>query len=374
MFEKSTISRCDPVSGFFGEQGNAMSTSSLIAGMLTLVVAIVAAKPSIGQEAKSFYDESTRTLSVETAAKRSFKYVFNKGGAISGVYDVDIAPDVNLVGDSFAGETTDRVIQWTYWNSRFLGSPHDSGDKDTRANVTMEGCFHGKYTCDALESPETGPVSSVEFRSRITHWFYSELDRHGHPDFETTSRYQVLEDGSLKLDRLVLRRPWELHDVVVRTWDGKRWYEAKSQRTTLAAEHLWDHSMTSYFENWIPLRRTILPYQRPGKGRFEGNGYKFWKPQELGGWAMAYGDRIALAVVFGEKGAEPLPHKTHVVFNKQDLPQHNLNVLLPGIETDWPDHATLRQTLVFVVGNPSDVAERASRLVPTIPVPTVGAE
>lgn len=246
----------------------------------------------IGQEAKSSYDGSSRALSVETAAKRYFKYVFNKGGAVSGIYDLDIAPDINLVGDSFQGETTDRVIQWTYWNSRFLGSPHDSGDKDTRANVTMEGSFHGKFTCDALESPDTGRINTLVFRSHITHWFYSELDRHGRPDFETTSRYQVLDDGSLKLERTVLRKPWELRDITVKTWDGNQWHESKSPRTTLVADHLWNSSLTSYIENWIPLRQTILPYQRPGKGKFEEDGYKFWKPQDLGGWVMAYGIRL----------------------------------------------------------------------------------
>jgi len=63
---------------------------------------------------------------------------------------------------------------------------------------------------------------------------------------------------------------------------------------------------------------------------------------------MAYGDKLAVAVVFGEMETDKSADKTHVVFNKQYLPQHKLNVLLPGIETDWPDHATLSQTLIFV--------------------------
>ncbi|MEO8268805.1 MAG: hypothetical protein ABI557_03730 [Aureliella sp.] len=304
-------------------------------------------------------------------AGRNFKYIFNKGGAICGIYDLEIAAETNLVGDSFQGETTDRVIQWTYWNSRYLGSNHESGDKDARANVTMEGSFHGRYTCDVLESPKSGHEQTLEFRSQIKHWFYSELDRHGKPDFETTSRYDVLEDGSLKLERSVIRRPWQLSDVTVRTWDGKNWQESKSLNTTLVADHLWNSSMTSYFENWIPLRQTILPHQRPGKGNFTEDGYKFWKPQDLGGWAMAYGDKLAVAVVFGETETDKSAHRTRVVFNKQDLPNHKLNVLLPGIETDWPDHATLSQTLVFVVGAPSDVTDRANRLVATVPFPTI---
>jgi hypothetical protein len=340
--------------------------------ILAAVAVVGTACSVIGEEAKVHYDEDTRELTVRTAAERSFKYVFNKGGAVCGIYDLDIAPEVNLIGDSFQGETTDRVIQWTYWNSRFLGSPHDSGDRDVRANVTMEGCFDGKHTCEVLELPKSGDVNAIVFKSHITHWFYAELDRHGRPDFETTSRYEVLEDGSLELERTVLRRPWELMDVVVKTWDGKQWQESKPQNTTLVADQLWGGSMTSYFENWIPLQRTVLPWQRPGKGKFIEDGYKFWKPQELGGWVMAYGDKLAVAVVFGEKETDQPAHETRVVFNKQDLPHHKLNVLLPGIETDWPDHATLRQTLIFVVGEPSDVADRANRLVTTVPFPTIG--
>lgn len=339
--------------------------------IVVVVASFGVAEPLIAQEAESFYNAETRTLSITTAANRRFQYVFNKGGAICGLYDVDIAPQTNLVGDSFQGETTDRVIQWTYWNSRYLGSPHDSGDKDVRANVTMEGCFHGKFTCDALESPKTGHQNVLIFRSQITHWFYAELDRHGRPDFETTCRYEVLEDGSLKLERTVLRRPWELRDVVVRTWDGKQWDASASEKTVLVADHLWRGSMTSYFENWIPLRRTALPYQRSARGTFTEDGYKFWKPQDLGGWAMAFGEKLAVAVVFGEKETDQSPHQTQVVFNRLDLPQHQLNILLPGIETDWPDHATLRQTLIFVMGEPTDVTQRANRLTSQVPFPRI---
>lgn len=343
----------------------------LTAALIASVATGSRAYPASDVEAKLSYDSATRTLNVTTKGKRNFRYVFNKGGAVSGIYDLDLAPDTNLVGDSFQGETTDRVIQWTYWNSRYLGRPHNSGDKDTRANVTMEGCFHGKHTCVALESPNSGNGQTLVFRSQITHWFYSELDRHGRPDFETTSRYEVLDDGSLKLERSVQRRTWVLTDVRVKTWDGKQWKESAPPKTTLDAVNLWPGSLTSYLENWIPLRRTALPMQRSKNGKFEGDGYKFWKPQELGGWVMAYGDKLAVAVVFGETETDRSPSKTHVVFNKQDLPQHNLNVLMPGIETDWPDRATLRQTLIFVVGEPSDVATRADRLRSAVPFPTM---
>jgi len=339
--------------------------------MLVTVATVGLASCAIGEEANYSYDSETRAWIIRTKANRNFKYVFNKGGAINGIYDLDIAADISLVGDTFQGETTDRVIQWTYWNSRYLGSPHESGDRDVRANVTMEGCFHGTYTCDAVVSPNSGNGKILEFRSQIKHWFYSELDRHGTPDFQTISRYEVLDDGSLKLDRSIIRMPWKLSDVMVRTWDGTQWKDSTLQNTTLEAKNLWRSSMTSYVENWIPLRRTLLPNQRHRNGTFSDDGYKFWKPQDLGGWAMAYGDSVGLAVVFGEMETDKSEHKTQVVFNKQDLPNHNLNVLLPGIETDWPDNSTLSQTIIFVVGEPADVADRANRLVESVPFPVI---
>lgn len=79
-----------------------------------------------------------------------FKYIFNIGGAVNSIYDLQEAPSNNLIAQSFQGETTDRVIQWTYWNSRYKGEPNDIGSHDARANVTMEGCFDGT-TCSVIE-------------------------------------------------------------------------------------------------------------------------------------------------------------------------------------------------------------------------------
>jgi len=329
---------------------------------------------AFGGEPSCAYDGSNRALTVTTEAHRRFRYEFNPGGAVSGIYDLDLATQTNLVGESYQGETTDRVIQWTYWNSRYLAQPHDSGDGDRRANVTMEGSFGGKHICEVLDTPSSGNARSLTFRSRITHWFYSELDRHGRPDFETTSRYEVLDDGSLKLERAVVRKPWSLHGVVVKTRVNEEWLETECEETDLAAEHDQPGSLGSYFEAWIPLRRTALPQQCHGKGKFDKDGYHFWKPRDLGGWAMAYSETLGVAVVFGDAEAGESPHQTSPVFNKQDLPGHRLNVLLPGVETNWPENATLTQTLIFVVGEPNDVRARATRLSPLVPRASVDTQ
>jgi hypothetical protein len=44
---------------------------------------------------------------------------------------------------------------------------------------------------------------------------------YGTPEMLTTTKYEVLDDGSLKLTRSVLRKAWWMNDIIVKTWDGK---------------------------------------------------------------------------------------------------------------------------------------------------------
>ncbi|WP_435895631.1 hypothetical protein [Oceaniferula spumae] len=323
------------------------------------------------QATTAIYSADQRVLLVSVQGKERFRYTFNLGGAINGIYDLVIAPKQNLIGESFQGETTDRVIQWTYWNSRYEALPHKLGDGDVRANVTMEGCYHGDALCSVLKTPESGATKTLVFESRIEHWFYKVLDRHGRPKFDTTSRYEVLDDGSLKLTRTVFRHPWTLHNVTEKTFDVGKPKREKKEKTRLIAIHHGPKTMTSYFEGWTPLNRTILPMQSHGRGEFKKNGYQFWQPEELGGWAMAHSDTLAFAVAFGAKQIPKNDHKTQLAFNKLDLPQHRLNILLPAIETNWPENSSLTQSLIFIVGSPSDVRGRADKLVKSVPLPKI---
>ena len=319
------------------------------------------------------YVAKTRTLEVSLHGVPRYRYTFNKGGAINGIYDLKIAPGSNLVGESFQGETTDRVIQWTYWNARYEGKPHTLGDGDVRANVTMEGCFHEAATCEVLRTPDSSEdIRELVFESRIEHWFYKILDRHGRPKFETRSHYNILADGNLLLTRSVVRYPWDLTDVIVKTKLEKGGWERKQvAKVRMEAINLGRGTTTSYLEGWTPLRRTVLPNQSHGRGAFDGDGYKQWQPEDLGGWAMAHSEKLAVGVVFGAKQVPENRHRTQLTFNKLDLPQHRLNVLMPAVETNWPDGARLTQTLAFVVGNPDDVKERARKLIKEIPVPVI---
>lgn len=317
------------------------------------------------------YDAPTRTLTVALGGPDRFKYVFNKGGAINGIFDLQISPSQNLIGPSFQGETTDRVIQWTYWNGRYKAPNNPVGSKDRRANATMEGSYGDAATCDVVATPASGPNRNLQFKSRLRHWFYADLDRYGTPDFETTSDYKVLDDGSLKLTRRVTRRPWKLTDVSEDHWNGSVWVATLQGQTTMVCEHYWNKSQTSYFEGWCPFHRTALPFQKHGLGTFSADGYQFWEPQALGGWAMSYGSGQAVAIVFGKTEQGDPTYKLRASFNKLDLRNENLNILLPAVEASWPDNKTLTQVLIIVPGAPEDVERRATAWVDSVPVPAI---
>ena len=89
---------------------------------------------------------------------------------------------------------------------------------------------------------------------------------------------------------------------------------------------------------------------------------------------MACSEDLAVAVVFGKTEFGDRRYKTQSVFNKLDWPKDNVNVLMPAVETDWPDDSTLTQILIFVVGAPGDVAQRASGWVDTVPGPAISLE
>lgn len=130
------------------------------------------------------------------------------------------------------------------------------GSKDPRANSTMEGCYDGT-TCDSLVDPVTGDTTKLVFTSVQKHWFYSNLDDHGTPYFETTSSYYVLSDGSLLLTRSVLRKEWPLFDIDVktRTVDGG-WRIEHEDVTELEAINYGYTS--SYFNAWSPFNRDVV--------------------------------------------------------------------------------------------------------------------
>lgn len=327
--------------------------------------------PAPADSTGSRYYAPTRPLMVALEGADRFQYVFNKGGAINGIFDLAMAPKENLIGPSFEGESTDRVIQWTYWNGRYKVPSNPVGDKDQRANATMEGSFGDAATCDVVATPVTVQDRKLRFVSRLRHWFYANLDTHGAPDFLTTSDYEVLDDGSLKLTRRVTRQPWRLTNIYKQKWNGTAWVATLQAEATMVCEHHGSGSQTSYFEGWSPFRRTVLPMQKHGLGTFTGDGYRFWKPQALGGWAMAYGSTQAVAIVFGKTPLGNPACKLQVSFNKFDQPEANLNILMPAVETSWPDYKTLTQVLIFVTGAPVDVERRATSLADSVPVPTI---
>jgi len=134
------------------------------------------------------------------------------------------------------------------------------GSHDCRANVTMEGCYDEAHVADVISTPATASsVTELTFQSKITHWFYSNLDTYGKPEMDTTTKYEILDDGSLKLTRSVVRKAWWLTNIVERTKEGNKWVSNVVASTELVAKNWGHRSMTSYFEGWSPFNRSVVP-------------------------------------------------------------------------------------------------------------------
>lgn len=107
-----------------------------------------------------------------------------------------------------------------------------------------------------------------------------------------------------------------------------------------------------------------------GAGTFTEYGYKFWTPEELGGWAMVEGDTQAVAMVFGKNSYGPGGTSgPRAVFNNQNY--GTVLTLMPAVEVTWPNYRVLTQYLAIVPGTPSDVPSRAANIAPSIQAPVL---
>ncbi|MDB9786570.1 discoidin domain-containing protein [Bacteriovoracaceae bacterium] len=328
------------------------------------------------------YEANDRTLVISLNSVQKWKYVFNPGGAISEMYDLSYSSNNNLIASSFMGETSDRVIQWTYWNSNYISSDNPIGNGGRRANVTMEGGWHDWELASVKSSPASTTSGQLVFVSAINSWFYSNLDSHGKPDFETTSTYEILEDGSLKLTRKILRMPWIISNYYYQDKDGKEIYQNRGYTFATGPDNMECESngsrgsLTSYLEGWTPFKRTYLPDTETATGnkldQTNGGHYGNPDPTGIGGWVMAKNDEIGVAVVFGNgtEGVGDLKVVFNSIYSDRESP-NDLNIVLPGVEATWPENKTMTQTLIFVMGELEDVRTRAEILKGSVPIPTV---
>jgi len=101
--------------------------------------------------------------------------------------------------------------------------------------------------------------------------------------------------------RSVLRRPWYLYDINVVNPAERTYPIPPNEDTLLVSVNLNHRSITSYLEGWSPFNRFVLPNASSAAGDFGFapnyygdlevlDGYKFWNPDSLGGWAMVSGD------------------------------------------------------------------------------------
>lgn len=319
----------------------------------------------------SRYDHDTKTLSIHDGNSVILQFAFNRCGAINAIYDQVNTPTNNLVAPSYAGETTDRVIQWTYWNSAYLGEVHTNGDGDRRLNVTMEGAFGDEEFCRPIAEYFDAETNSLRFESEVDTWFYANLNHHGRVKLSTTLDYRYKNVGILHIKRTVTREPAILHNVLVHDANGDTtyWtdlsYSFESGPVSMTSQNLGENSFTSYLETWVPFNGEFLPDAQAANGYIfkpsenPDDWYQNWDPSELGGWTMAYrDDKQAIALVYGQQQDDP-EQNLFVTFNRihQAIATGALNILLHGVETNCPDHHSLTPNYALVIGKNPRVSQ-----------------
>lgn len=333
------------------------------------------------------YTPESETITLNDGSQPYLQFGFNRCGAINSILPLDDGAGKNLIAGSFAGETTDRVLQWTYWNSAYLGAEHGQGDGDRRLNATMEGSFGDLSLCQPESITYDPDTATLTYTSEVDTWFYPVLNRHGKPRFQTQIEYQFAAPDTVYIQRSVTRLPVQLKDVYVMAddgelvyWTGKH-YRPEPGTVAMQSHNFGEMSFTSYLETWLPLSPTVLPHAwAANQFRFRNDEdpaqwYGNWDPAELGGWVIAADDNDhGLGLVFGTQRDWPTGN-LYLTFNRlfRASGTDHITSLLHGIEFDWPDNATVTQYYVLLWGRLENVVTRAQRLKEYIPEATIAA-
>ncbi|MFN8369823.1 MAG: hypothetical protein U0T83_04255 [Bacteriovoracaceae bacterium] len=313
----------------------------------------------------------------------------NECGGIDQIYDIKNLASQNLIAASFKGERTDRVIQWTYWNSLFKGNIHQQGNKDRRLNITLSGAYDNEEFCRPIST--TVNDNSVTIEARASSWFYADLNVHGQPEISSKITYKFIQDGIIEGTFELYRDDWFLFDIYK--------YDSTSAQHTLipgVSEITSTSSVrslsnlppvsqltngtndlfNSYIELWSPFNGKILP------NTFDGNGsslinsedpstwYKNWNPVDLNGYVTVQNSTHGVGVVFGK--FRKIEDDFYLTFNKlytANSGQGYLNTLLPGLFVSWPASSYIKLNFYLIIGSNSEITQLANIYVGQVKAP-----
>ena len=219
----------------------------------------------------------------------AFEFRFGSAGVISEIKDARTGQE--LLAPSFQGESTDRVVQWTLWEigGQVVNDIATLPDYEDRFNVTQAGTFDDVFQ-------ETVEVNLDAEKGRLDVWSVAENQWKSQQDpfldgtVASLTRYEILENGSLKIRRVlyiggpsVIGQPADFGNAYLEAWSPFSDRAFDSMALNLDSKGNPNH--------WYADGKNI-PY------------YPKTKVSDTRGWAIAYdrhsmADGAAIGLVFG---------------------------------------------------------------------------
>ena len=297
-----------------------------------------------------------------------FDVRFGSAGVIAEIRDIDTGR--NLLAPSYNNEVTDRVVQWTMWETGQTVR-HDVPslpDFEDRFNLTQAGTYENVLngTVDVDLNPDEGQIDVWSVADN--NWKFQQ-DPHMDGTITSLTRTEVLDGGAILVRRVVRVGEIKLNGQAVSM--AKPYFEA------------WSPFSDSVFDS---MAFDISPNGTPNVWYADGFNiphYSNTPVDNTRGWAMSY-NRSELAngptmsVVFGsEKAIFHDVDGSSTTRNGYRLNTMDFNggmAILPGLYTDsLHEGAIIDQHMIFMPGNGIDDSTRAQldALAALIPPPQV---
>lgn len=310
-----------------------------------LIFQLNAALPD-GWRHSLFKDSShVRVRTYDAAGKEAFYSRFGSTGVISSIQDSRAKRQ--LIAPPFKNESTDRVLQWTIWET---GSKvvHDVPSLpwfEDRFNITQAGTYRNVFqgTVQVVLDSVNGQLDVWSVHDR--QW-KSELEPYLGGVFTSLTRTNMLDGGAMLVRRVIRVGKVTKYGSPVNISDPL--FEAWSPFADSAFDAIALDVNSSGTPTWFYINSRNIPH------------YPHWPALTTRGWAIAYHrSRILsgtmIAVVFGrDAGSVILPNGQTAAPRRYDLNTMDFSggmAILPGYwPGSLPEGSLVDQSFIFLPG------------------------
>jgi hypothetical protein len=289
-----------------------------------------------------------------------FDYRLGAGGAIAEMRDVADGKK-RLLSPSFQGETTDRIIQWTWWSSSITHAVAELPKFEHRFNVTQGGDFAGQLApiIAVIMQPSS---RHVDVYSVPEDQWKSQQQAAMQTKISALTRYEMATDGVLIIRRIMLVGRVMLHGKITPLTklyvEGWTPFDRSGTFDGLALGL--DQKGTPNW--WYRAGENIPNY--PGLSAAKTNGYAVVFPTQNSQTNPAVG------LVFGKGEVTPAGKGNAYLLNTMSW-DNGIGVL-PALQlADVAEDSVIEVTLALLPRRQldADMAAKLHALVPQIPAP-----